>query len=287
MGSIPISASRLPFGLFPSLLCRVHLDYQHPFHSLRARKPKGWFDLPGEIRNMIYRELLTVPESEKHLLHPLLHPSERMYSWRSPENYFGEPRPEPMRPLAVAILRTSQRVRAEAAGILYGENVMSLAHEDPVCTARILRIIGRSNARHIRRVVFDCPSSMNILLETYSSPGVDSRLRLVSRFMNDDEGGHSASIAHLAANCPNLVEIAIGTQFDSRGSPSNWQGLLLASQVPVISKMDAHLRTAFPSLRRITVHRDNSFKRSTLKGGPALTEKMMRDAGWTMVDYLC
>ncbi|KAK7965121.1 hypothetical protein PG996_000521 [Apiospora saccharicola] len=208
------------------------------------------------------------------------------YSWHSPENHFGAPRPEPMRPLSVAILRTSQRVCAEAAGILCGENVMSLAHEDPACTARILRIIGRSNARHIWCVVFDCSSSMTILLETYSSPGEDNHHRLVSRFMNDDEGGHSASIAHLAANCPNLVEIAIGTQFDSCWSPINWQDVL-ASQVPVISKMDTHLRTAFPSLQRITVHRDNFFKRSTLKGGRALAEEMMRDAGWTMVDYLC
>ncbi|KAK8026834.1 hypothetical protein PG991_003890 [Apiospora marii] len=229
------------------------------------KKPKGWFDLPPEIRNAIYRELLTVPESEQHLLHPLLNPKYRRLSWRGVEHPCF-PRGQIMRPLPVAILRTNKRVRAEAAGILYGENVMSLVADDAICTAEIFRTIGRANDRHIRRVVFDSPCAMTSLLYPY---------RPWDLHMNDDEGGNNRIIALLAANCPNLIEITIGAHFDGSDSSRTWR-MVLASQTQVVSKMDAHLRAAFPSLRGITVKREIPCRRG-LYHWPALAENLIRD----------
>ncbi|KAK8055757.1 hypothetical protein PG993_000984 [Apiospora rasikravindrae] len=105
-----------------------------------AKKPLGWFDMPGEIRNMIYQDLFTRPDPFEVVGTGLIG-SRLLLRARGGKG------------LSVSLLRTNKRLYAEAAGILYGGNTFSF-----LCPIEQLgsffETINKANARLMTRVIF-------------------------------------------------------------------------------------------------------------------------------------
>ncbi|KAK8027027.1 hypothetical protein PG991_004083 [Apiospora marii] len=252
-----------------------------------TKKPYGWFDFPPEIRNMIYREALSAPDSEQELLPPLLPPVSRrllssdmciyidMFLKRFARKERLRRLPKQPLPLAVSLLRASKRVYAEAVGILYGENTMRLDNA-PEVTDFMLRLIGRGSANFIRRASF--PYSCQPLLNSYIGIAHDER--------EQRRKPESNAIVRLAEHCPGLREIVLKEAaildddwLDPYGSEEEEMEEVVVLEA--FSRLNVYLWTAFPCLQRVVaqLRPPNPFTPRYL---PALEDRM-REAGWTVV----
>lgn len=93
-----------------------------------------FLDLPGEIRNMIYKTLLVKPD-------PLLVPRCDILPWR---HHW------------LALLRANKQIHHEAASIMYGFNTFVL--DRPLRwfpLSGFLERIGPVNGGHLRKLIFD------------------------------------------------------------------------------------------------------------------------------------
>ncbi|KAK7970183.1 hypothetical protein PG988_009256 [Apiospora saccharicola] len=167
-----------------------------------ANTSLGWFDLPPEIRNKIYLELLSRPQTEADGFYHFPIGSFEV-DWPEvdlteqtsrEEDSSDEDLPEEKEPLSVAILRTSKRVYNEAVGYLYSENTLYLS--GPLYLAEaILPTFGTDKLRFLRYASFAWPE-----WEEYYYSDSDS----------DPDGLSSDSfgaVGLLVQHCPDLREI--------------------------------------------------------------------------------
>ncbi|KAK8088546.1 hypothetical protein PG997_003507 [Apiospora hydei] len=107
-----------------------------------VKKALGWFDMPGEVRNMIYRDLFIRPDTFEIVGTGLI--GNRLYPLLVGAK--GD------KGLSVSLLRTNKRIYAEAVGILYGANTFSFP-----CLPEYLRsffdTINKANARLMTHVI--------------------------------------------------------------------------------------------------------------------------------------
>lgn len=211
-------------------------------------------DLPLEIRNEIYQNLLVVP-CFVHLC-----PGDESASPRRADGA------EPL-DLWPAILRTTRSIRDEATPMLYSRNAFVLATADPwVCglsevrvVKGFLSVIGAENATYIRHVsvafpIFSDYRSGHMALESYSED--------VIRLFRDSCTG-LVRLETEADRKLNMLEALL-----LRGGPQ-----LVDEAVAVV---DARFRT-IPSLKHIVV---NMFPQAG-SGNPAMRDKM-RGQGWAV-----
>ncbi|KAK6865468.1 hypothetical protein PG995_001996 [Apiospora arundinis] len=125
-----------------------------------SKKPVGFLDLPREIRNMIYRELLVRPQ---------------MFEFEHGMATAGRPillRHSNDPPLAISLLRTAKLVHAEAASTLYEKNLFELPVDDATYRA-FFEAIGPSNASLIARAYIRAPPHSGVCIDPkapYSPP---------------------------------------------------------------------------------------------------------------------
>ena len=89
----------------------------------------GYFTLPGEMRNAIYRMLLTKPYARQHdsIIYAPLHP---------------------------AILRVNRQLYAEAVNILHGENIWIIATIDASMWPRITAIVPNVSRKGVGNIKY-------------------------------------------------------------------------------------------------------------------------------------
>ncbi|RYP78044.1 hypothetical protein DL769_003261 [Monosporascus sp. CRB-8-3] len=196
----------------------------------------GWslFNLPPEIRNQIYDELLVVS-------HPLYLSPTPLWDTRAVCLYgWQDPTCTPGLRLWPAILRVSRAVHREAAWRLYAANCFSLQRTNPYFDivfpfdvgdffASFLGVIGPRNAGHLRRVRIPFPrlgspspprgtgeaergffleDQSRLLLETFAARCPELRVLEVSAAMGCFPGGGSPDAASEALS-------VVGAQVDA------------------------------------------------------------------------
>ncbi|KAK8088545.1 hypothetical protein PG997_003506 [Apiospora hydei] len=203
-----------------------------------AKKPLGWFDLPPEVRNKIYKEVLITPynhpgwsrsvgmseetstEQQKESLSKQQETSleqqeenEELPSDDQEESWPEEPEYDDM-PLSVQILRTSKRVYNEAVGFLYSESTLNLSF--------------------LRRAWLPWPEWNEY--HPYPDGGAD-------------KGGSFGLLALLVQHCPHIQEIEfddLGLRGTNLAAAGGVEHVLDAVQV-----LDSYLRT-IPSLKKLS-----------------------------------
>ncbi|KAK7940760.1 uncharacterized protein PG986_013147 [Apiospora aurea] len=205
-----------------------------------AKKPLGWFDLPPEVRNQIYKEVLITPfnhpgwsrsvamseetssnhqeetSPEQEDTSPEQQ-EEELPSDGQEESWPEEPEYDEM-PLSVQILRTSKRVYNEAVGFLYSESALNLSF--------------------VRRVWLPWPEWNEY--HPYPDGGADG----------EGESGSFGLVALLVQHCPHIQEIEfddLGLRGTNLAATGGVEHVLNAVQV-----LDSYLRT-IPSLKKVTV----------------------------------
>ncbi|KAK8055756.1 hypothetical protein PG993_000983 [Apiospora rasikravindrae] len=184
---------------------------------VETKEPLGWFDLPPEIRNKIYKELFSAPDDSD--------------GWSRPVGVSEQTSPEQhQETLSVQILRTSKRVYNEAVGILYSESTLCFADPGGLLET-ILPTIGAKNLSFVRHASLPWPEWAEYYPQHPDGEGESSNFGLV---------------ALLVQHCPHIQEI----EFDDlglRGTDLGIEHVLNAVQV-----FESYLRT-IPSLRKVTV----------------------------------
>ncbi|KAK7988234.1 hypothetical protein PG989_008549 [Apiospora arundinis] len=109
----------------------------------------GWFDLPGEIRNTIYRDLLIAPSN------PSDHNSSRRFLKKL--GILGDSLVYCEAYNNLSILYAAKGVYNEAVGVLYGENTIHLC--GPILSRDYTqhRTLGGAELRFVRRASFSWP----------------------------------------------------------------------------------------------------------------------------------
>lgn len=223
-------------------------------HDLQFTMPLSFLELPFEIRDQIYRDLLLIP-SYIHLC-----PGAEWGKQRPCQANAGEPLG-----LCLAILRTNKFIRDEATPILYSYNSFVMATLDPGAFGRaevrvaegFLNSIGPKNAAFVRHVSIAFPIFRNyregyLVLEDHSEEVIEL----------------------LRDRCPGLLRL----ETEAALSLNTLEVLLVWKHYPIADEamgvVDAEFRT-ISSLEKIVV---NMFP---LMGSasPAMREKMS-DQGW-------
>lgn len=104
--------------------------------------PKGLFDLPRKVRDIIYGELLVKPRTVN--IHTVMEDLRRPVLQDNGKATSG-----------LALLRTSIRVCREASSILYGSNRLVAFHKGFVALYYFLESIGSQNRKKIKYLRFD------------------------------------------------------------------------------------------------------------------------------------
>ncbi|KAK6839977.1 alcohol oxidase [Apiospora arundinis] len=188
-----------------------------------------FFCLPRELRDQIYEHCLV---SHAHALYPW-QPlwSRRVWDFKP----------------TTGLLRVSQTVSLEAAGILYGRNLLDFESAYPYQITSFFRQIGGRNASHIRHLVVDFPA--------FDPPLVPTLLDRVDVFAY-----HVDKLALIRRNCPNLQTLtASRAEAYSRLEKNLHTSMPVPDREEVITKalelIDAHFRTV-PSLKKIALQAD-------------------------------
>lgn len=115
-------------------------------------QPVGFFTLPIEIRNDIYKDVLTVP-----------HPLYLFQDSGGPVETFAPGKPYRW----LALLYTNQQIRHEASAVLYGNNHFTLQEVETTRRRTSLldsffNCIGPANAGRLSRLCIDFPSAEKV-----------------------------------------------------------------------------------------------------------------------------
>ncbi|KAK8050080.1 hypothetical protein PG994_011810 [Apiospora phragmitis] len=214
-----------------------------------AEKPLGWLDLPGEVRNKIYLEVLSTPDDTE--------------GWSRPVHTSGENSSEQNGGYSISILRTNKRIYDEARSILYRENTLYLGHPLDL-TENILPTVGAKNVSFTRRASLPFPE-----WEEYPPyPG--------------SHDGTFGMVSVLVQHCPHIEEIEFG-DVGLRGS--NYQSGGIEQVLEAFLRLSSYLQS-IPSLKKITVWVNpyESWRRQfdAFLDDELRVENAMSKAGWVL-----
>ncbi|KAL2272035.1 hypothetical protein VTJ83DRAFT_1406 [Remersonia thermophila] len=230
--------------------------------------------IPGEIRNLIYKQLLIFSDPIPIFREPSLPSSSSPHKAKKARR-----RPNPVSSVLLPVLLTSRLLHAEAAGIFYSYNTFSLprsaAHRAPLqvqhnlLTRRFLDVIGPRNAALLRRLVLPFPADPGLLLAAHWRESAfaatsaltrsnSARLRTSRRREGGggeanpfdlDPGAALALVKAVAARCPRLEAVALDMSGDN-----HWLRILRPHACAVramLGPVDKALREAFPRLGEV------------------------------------
>lgn len=108
--------------------------------------PAGFFDLPGEIRNIIYEELLVFPT--------VISLNRARWSWESSCSHIWERLFNPLH-LYPKIFLLSKKAYHEASSVLYSRNCFDIGNSD--LFSSFLNQIGSHNSRYLSSLIIPFP----------------------------------------------------------------------------------------------------------------------------------